>query len=109
MADDAPRTDFFALAADIAIPLRQIAAVRTLFTTEHAYDAGVAGFDGPTEPGTDGGFSVLFDGRHSIPSVVLNGSDGEITVSGYEAIRELANALLAAEKMAARQALKVVS
>ena len=91
------------------IALRQPAAVRTLFTTEHAYDAGVAGFDGPTEPGTDGGFSVLFDGRDSIPCVVLSGSDGEITVCGYFAIRELASAIMEAERMAARQALKVES
>ena len=85
-------------------PFRETAAVRTLFTTEHAYDAGVAGFDGPTEPGTDGGFSVMFDGRGSIPSVVLLGSDGQIEVCGYTAIRELANALLKAEQIAARMA-----
>lgn len=83
---------------------RQAQTVRTLFTTEHAFDAGLAGFDGPTEPGTDGGFSVTFDGRHSIPSVVLQGSDGEIVITGWAAIQQACNALMDAEKLARRMA-----
>lgn len=90
-------------AAAIILPAharRQAQSVRTLFTSEHAYDAGVAGFDGPTEPGMDGGFSVTFDGRGSIPSVSLQLSDGE--VCGVEAIQALADALSEAVKMARR-------
>ena len=81
--------------------IRSQAAISTIYDTAHSFDAGRAGYDGPTAP-EEGGFRVVFDGRHSIPSVVLNGSDGEITVTGYEAIRELANALLDAERKAAR-------
>lgn len=104
----APQSAFMALAEQIVLgqapphARRQAQSVRTLFTTEHAFDAGVAGFDGPCEPGTDGGFSVTFDGRWSQPSVVMNGSDGQIEVVGFQAIRELRKALEAAEKLAER-------
>ena len=77
-------------------------SVRTLFTTESAFDAELAGFDGQTEPGFDGGFSVVFDGRHSIPCVTLQGSDGEIEVTGWKAITQLCTALMEAEQMARR-------
>ena len=81
--------------------MRQAQAVRTLFDTAHSFDAGAAGYDCPTPP-EEGGFRVVFDGRHGIPSVILNGSDGEIVVTGIQAIHELADALLDAEKMANR-------
>jgi hypothetical protein len=104
-ADDS--TGFAQAAFAIASgPRKTMAAVRTLFTTEHAYDAGLAGFYGPTDPGVDGGFSVTFDGRDSIPSVVLNGSDGEITVSGADAILQLAQALVEAATLANRMAVQ---
>lgn len=82
---------------------RQTASVRTIFTTEHPHDAELAGFDFATPAGTDGGFSVTYDGRHSIPSVILNGSDGEIEVTGWQAIEQLATALMEAGAMARRQ------
>jgi hypothetical protein len=77
-------------------------AFKTLFTTEEHSDAVSAGFDGPTPPGVDGGFAVHWDGRNpQFPSVTLTGSDGQIEIVGYLAIREAANALMAAEQMAA--------
>lgn len=78
----------------------QAASVRTLFTTEHRFDAEMAGFDGSTEPGVDGGFSVTFDGRGDIASVQIVLSDGE--VCGRAAIRQLADALLKADALAER-------
>lgn len=81
---------------------RQPAAFRTLFTTEARYDAGTAGFDHACEPGRDGGFAVHFDGRGSIPSVIING-DGEVQVCGLEAMRALSDALLDALKLGERQ------
>lgn len=84
------------------IATREPANFRTLFTTEHRSDAEDAGFDFACDPGTDGGFAVHFDGRHSIPSVVLNGSDGQIEVCGWRAISELASALIKADLMARR-------
>lgn len=75
---------------------------RTLFTTAEHSDAVSAGFERATDPGQDGGFAIHFDSRHSIASVVINGSDGEVTITGYHAIREAANALLAAEKAASQ-------
>lgn len=83
-------------------PFRAPAAVRTLLTTEHPYDAGVCGFDGPTPPGVDGGFAVTFDGR-DVPTVIINGSDGEVSICGAGAIEALANALLQAESLANRK------
>lgn len=80
----------------------QTSSVRTLFTTAHRFDAEMAGFDFPCEPGTDGGFSVTFDGRGGIASVILNGSDGQIEVCGRAAIRQLADALLKADALAER-------
>lgn len=81
-------------------PVRQTSAsVRTLFTTAHRYDAGLAGFDGPVEPGVDGGFSVTFDGRGSVPAVEVILSDG--FVYGYEAVRELGMAITKAELLCA--------
>ena len=91
------------LSAAIVASQRQPASVRTLFTTQHACDAELAGFDTPVMPGEDGGFSVTFDGRHSPPSVVINGSDGEIEVTGWAAISQLTTALMKAEAMARRQ------
>ncbi len=76
------------------------ASFRTLFTTEHAFDAHLAGFDGPTEPGVDGGFAVHFDGRGEIPSVIINGSDGQVEVCGVDAIMQLTDALMKAEALA---------
>lgn len=100
-ADDAT---FLPIAAQIVTPyspVREMASVRTLFTTEHPCDAEAAGFEEPCAPGFDGGFSVTFDGR-CIPSVVINGSDGEVAVVGYHAIAQLAEAAEAARRMAAR-------
>lgn len=87
----------------LRIARREPAAFRTIFTTEHRFDAGVAGFDYACEPGTDGGFAVHFDGRHSTPSVIMNGSDGQIEVCGLQAMEALSDALLDACKMARRQ------
>jgi len=86
------------------IALREQAAFRTLFTTEHRFDAGVAGFDYPCEPGTDGGFAVHFDARHSIPTLVINGSDGEVQITGLAAIQAFVGAAMDAERMARRMA-----
>ena len=94
---------FLDTAAGIVLPpaaKRQAQAVRVLFTSSHSYDAGIAGFDYPTEPGYDGGFSVTFDGRFSIPTVQLTPADGE--VCGLAAIKALRQALQDAEKMAER-------
>jgi hypothetical protein len=97
-ADDA--SHFAHVAFGITAPPRLTTLpVRTLFTTENRYDAGVAGFDGPAEPGCDGGFSIMFDGR-SVPSVELVLSDNQI--AGLAAIREARKALQVAEAMAER-------
>lgn len=74
--------------------------VETLFTTRHAFDAGLAGFDGPTDP-EDGGFEVVFSAL-GIPSVTIYGQEGEVTVCGFAAIHQLADAMLSAKKAAAR-------
>jgi len=84
------------------IARREPAAFRTIFTTEARYDATTAGFDFACEPGTDGGFAVHFDGRGSIPSVIMNGSDGQIEVCGLQAMEALSDALLDALQMARR-------
>lgn len=102
MPATAARQSFFHEAGRPVPTLRGSAAFRTLFTTEHASDAEDAGFDYACEPGTDGGFAVHFDGRHSIPSVILNGSDGQIEISGWRAISELCSALMKADAMARR-------
>jgi hypothetical protein len=83
----------------IAQPRTSGACFRTLFTTEHEFDAHLAGFDGPTPPGQDGGFAVHFDGRGEIPSVVIVGSDGQVEVCGVDAIMQLTDALMKAEQL----------
>jgi hypothetical protein len=100
-ADDAPA--FLLAAAEIvALPkARSHQSVETLFDTAHAFDAGSAGYDGPTDT-DDGGFRVVFDGRWNQPQVILNGQDGEITITGYSAIKCLTDALMDAEKKAKR-------
>lgn len=100
------RPDFKSLTDDILdgnVQRREPAAFRTVFTTEHRYDAGVAGFDGPRDPGEDGGFSVHFDGRSSIPSLIINGGS-EVSIDGLAAMQAFADAVLDAVKMARRQA-----
>lgn len=104
MPDDAP--SFLHAAAHIVAPTRRAAvrqqmARRTLFDTRNPADAGFAGYDGPTDP-DEGGFAVEFDGCGAIPSIVLNGSDGEITIVGAAAIAQLTEALLDATHMARR-------
>jgi hypothetical protein len=106
MPDDAP--SFLHAAVEIVAPSRRAAARqqmarRTLFDTRHAADAGFAGYDGPTDP-DEGGFAVEFDGCGPIPSVVVSGSDGEITVCGAAALQQLAEALGDAAVMARRMA-----
>lgn len=88
--------------ADGTTHLREASAFRTLFTTEHSFDAKSAGFDGATEVGTDGGFAAHFDGRGSLPSLVINGSDGEVVITGFRAIRAFVEAVQRAEEMAFR-------
>ena len=75
-------------------------AVRTIFSTEHPYDASLAGFDGPCEPGSEG-FSVTFDGRWSVGSAQILLTDNEVT--GAAALEQLGLAILEAAKMARRQ------
>lgn len=82
---------------------REPANFRTLLTTEHRYDAGAAGFDHACAPGEAGGFAVHFDGRGSIPSLIING-DGEVQIDGLAAIDAFVDAVLSARKMAARMA-----
>lgn len=69
---------------------------RTLFTTADPFCAGLAGFDGPTEPGWDGGFSVALQAG-APPTVTITLTDSEIV--GRQALRQLADALLTAERL----------
>ena len=81
----------------------QPCAHRTLFTTLDHSDAICAGHDCAEQVlGEDGGFSVDFDGRGAIPSVVLTGVEGEVHITGLRAIREARKALEAAELLALR-------
>lgn len=106
MPDDAP--SFLNAARAVVMPIT--APPRTdrqnfslIFTSQDHADAISAGFErAEHELGEDGGFSVAFDGRGAVPTEVLNGSDGEITVCGHHAIRELAEACSKALAMSAR-------
>ena len=71
---------------------------RTLFSTADPFCAHLAGFDEPLEPGWDGGFSVTFDSEGGVPSAILTLTDGEVI--GLAALRQLADALLTAERLA---------
>jgi len=77
------------------------AAFRTIFTTEARYDAGTAGFDHACAPGEDGGYAVHFDGRGSIPSLIVNG-DGEVQIHGLAAIEAFLDAVMDAASRARR-------
>ena len=96
---------FLRVAAEIATPpalspFRNMASVRTIFDTRHPYDASLAGFDGPCEPGSEG-FSVTFDGRWSVPTAQILLTDNEVI--GAAALEQLDQAILEAAKMARRQ------
>lgn len=99
MADDAQ--SFFQPAAESvsgpAVTPRQV-QVRTLIDSTSAYDADVLGMD-VMEP-CEGGLLVTYDGRYSVPSVVLNGPDGTVEITGLSALQALSNAFLKAESWA---------
>lgn len=102
MADDAP-SFLHAAFAIAAPPRRDRQAFSLIFTTQDHSDAICAGFErAEHELGEDGGFSVAFDGRGSIPTVVLNGCDGEISVVGHHAIKALAEACAEGLRMSER-------
>jgi len=86
----------------IAAAPRSLQPVRTLLDSSHRFDAGRMGYDGPTQIDEPGGLRVVFDGRYSVPTVILNGPDGEIEICGLSAISQLAQALEDAESMAQR-------
>ena len=93
----------FAIVAPLSAPRQTMQAFRTLFTTMNMDDAIAAGFDhAEREFGEDGGFEVHFDGRGSLPTVTLNGIDGEVSITGLAAITEARKALEGAEAMARR-------
>ena len=77
------------------------AAFRTLLDTAHRYDAGVCGYDQPAQPGEPDHLAVHFDGRGSIPSLIING-DGEVQIHGLAAIEAFLDAVMDAASRARR-------
>ncbi len=73
-----------------------------LFTTAEWSDAILAGFDSPTEPGQDGGFSIsVEDDASRFATLVINGSDGEVKIVGHEAIKQAVEAFNKAARIVA--------
>lgn len=71
-----------------------------LLDTADPFDAAITGRDGP-ESHTDGqGLKVSFDGTGTIPSITLNGPDGEIELVGIAEIRAATGALKSGLKLA---------
>lgn len=83
------------------IEARAVNNVRTILDTSDAFDAHLMGYDGPRDPVEDAeGLRVTWDGRWSIPSVILNGPDGQISIDGLCAIEAALDALMKAASYA---------
>lgn len=92
------------------LSLRTTAAYRVLFDSSHPFDAGLAGYDGPTSPEHDGaGFRVVFNGSEAKPEVLITGPDGSVEIYGHAAIKQLTDALMTAEQLALRMEAERVS
>ena len=71
-----------------------------LLDTEDPFDAGITGRDGPESPKDGLGLRIVFDGTGTIPSITINGPDGEIELCGLAEIRAVADALNGGLKLA---------
>lgn len=76
-------------------PARSPAAHRAhvLLDTNEPYDAWKTGRDGPEDYHDGQGLRVAYDGEGTIPSVTLNGPDGQIDLTGIAEIEAVAAAL----------------
>lgn len=74
--------------------------LHVLLDTEDRYDAWNTGREAPESFSDGDGLRVMFDGTGTIPSVILNGPDGEIELRGESEIRAVWNALRSGTRMA---------
>lgn len=70
-----------------------------LLDTNDRYDAWNTGRDGP-EDYREGGLKIAYDGAGSIPQIILNGCDGEVSLTGIAEIKAAETALREGRELA---------
>ena len=87
------------IAPRLPIPSGSAHSEFALVDTADAYDAWATGREGAEET-CDGGLCISYCGKGTIPSVAINGPDGEVQLNGLAEIEVAAKALERALRLA---------